>query len=136
MTIVVKSRNSNGGCDMNILYKNIRDRRKDLNMSQDSLAKLVGYTSRSTIARIENGEIDLPQSKIVEFAQALRVTPAYLMGWVYDSEEGITPTTLFESLEPIEQQIMERVQFLSTGNQVAVLSIINQLVDAQKEEKK
>lgn len=121
---------------MNILYKNIRDRRKDLNMSQDSLAKLVGYTSRSTIARIENGEIDLPQSKIVEFAQALRVTPAYLMGWVYDSEEGITPTTLFESLEPIEQQIMERVQFLSTGNQVAVLSIINQLVDAQKEEKK
>ena len=62
------------------LYQNIRNRRKELGMSQDELAKKVGYTSRSTIARIENGEIDLPQSKIRVFAKALKTTPSDLMG--------------------------------------------------------
>jgi transcriptional regulator with XRE-family HTH domain len=35
------------------LYKNIKMRREELGMSQEQLAKKVGYTSRSTIARIE-----------------------------------------------------------------------------------
>lgn len=68
------------------LYQNIKKRREELGMSQEQLAKLVGYTNRSTIARIERGDIDLPQSMIVKFAEALRVTPAYLMGWI--DEEG------------------------------------------------
>ena len=120
---------------MKELYENIRERRIYLGISQDKLAKMVGYTSRSTIARIEKGEIDLPQSKIVAFAQALKCTPAFLMGWIEDNEVGdaFMPTTIFDDLQPVEMQIMERVQFLSTGNQVAVLSIINQLIDAQKE---
>lgn len=62
------------------LYQNIRNRRKELRMSQEELAKKVGYTSRSTIARIENGEIDIPQSKIMAFADALKTTPSDLMG--------------------------------------------------------
>ena len=70
------------------LYINIRKRRAELGMSQGELAKLVGYTSKSTIARIEHGEIDLPQSKIVEFARALKTTPAELMGWTDDDSYG------------------------------------------------
>lgn len=62
------------------LYINIRNRRKELGMSQDELARRVGYTSRSTIARIENGEIDISRSKIVAFANALKITPGELMG--------------------------------------------------------
>lgn len=62
------------------LYQNIRNRRKELGMSQEELAKKVGYTSRSTIARIENGEIDIPQSKIKAFADALKTSPSDLMG--------------------------------------------------------
>lgn len=73
------------------LYKNIRERRKELNMSQDELARKVGYTSRSTIARIENGEIDISRSKILAFADALRTTPAELMGW--SDEEGFFDET-------------------------------------------
>lgn len=63
------------------LYQNIRSRRKELGMSQDELAKKVGYTSRSTIARIENGEIDISRSKIIAIAKALKTTPSDLMGW-------------------------------------------------------
>lgn len=63
------------------LYINIRKRREELGMSQDVLASLTGYTSRSSIAKIESGVVDLPQTKIVLFAEALKTTPSYLMGW-------------------------------------------------------
>lgn len=68
------------------LYQNIRNRRKELGMSQDELAKKVGYTSRSTIARIENGEIDISRSKIIAFAEALKTTPMDLLGWSDDGD--------------------------------------------------
>ena len=41
------------------LYKNIRERRIELKMSQDTLAELTGYRDRSSIAKIEKGEVDL-----------------------------------------------------------------------------
>lgn len=63
------------------LYKRIRDRREELHMSQDELAKKVGYKSRTSIHKIETGKTDLPQSKVMEIAEALSTTPEYLMGW-------------------------------------------------------
>ena len=85
------------------LYRNIRRRREDLGMSQDSLARKVGYTSRSTIARIENGEIDIPQSKVLAFAKALHTTPAELMGWTEEAEEYVLSAEHFyDSLQPCE----------------------------------
>ena len=63
------------------LYKRIRLKREELNLSQDELARKLGYKSRSSINKIEKGENDIPQSKIVAFAEALKTTPEYLMGW-------------------------------------------------------
>lgn len=68
------------GAKMLELYKNIRQKRLELNMSQEELAKRVGYTSRSTIARIEKGEIDISRDKIFAFAKALKTAPSELMG--------------------------------------------------------
>ncbi len=61
----------------------IRARREELNLSQDELAKRMGYKSRSTINKIELGINDVSQSKIIAFAEALNTTVGYLMG---DSE--------------------------------------------------
>lgn len=61
--------------------KRIRDRRTALDMTQEELAKRAGYTSRSSINKIELGLVDLPQSKILAIANALGVTPAWLLGW-------------------------------------------------------
>ena len=63
------------------LYENIRICRLKLKLSQEELAKKLGYKSTSTIAKIEAGKIDLPQSKIKAFALALNTTPGALMGW-------------------------------------------------------
>ena len=69
---------------MNILYKNIKALRKQHNLSQEELAQRTGYTDRSSIAKIEAGEVDLPQSKIQLFADVFHVTPQYLMGYTDD----------------------------------------------------
>ena len=70
-----------GGVYMLEIYKRIRARREELGISQEELAKRMGHKSRSSINKIEKGENDIPQSKIVAFAQALRTTPEALMGW-------------------------------------------------------
>lgn len=62
----------------------IRIKREELGITQDELAQLTGYKSRSSINKIEKGGNDLPQSKIVAFAKALKTTPSYLMGWEDD----------------------------------------------------
>ncbi len=66
------------------LYKNIRKTREKLGYTQQELAEKTGYTDRTSIAKIESGKIDLPQSKILIFADALKTTPSELMGWEND----------------------------------------------------
>lgn len=73
---------------MNKLYENIRERRKALGMTQQELAEKIGYMDRSMVAKIENGTVDISQSKIVQIAKALETTPSDLMGEVewYDDK--------------------------------------------------
>lgn len=67
--------------DINVLYQNIKKRRKELNMSQQELGELVGYSGKSMISQVEKGMIDLPTTMIEKFADALYTTPASLMGF-------------------------------------------------------
>lgn len=70
------------------MYDRIRNRRKELGMTQDELAKLTGYNDRSSIAKIEAKKADLSQSKIIAFAEALKVSTSYLMdGEIKEIEE-------------------------------------------------
>lgn len=59
----------------------IRQRRNELNWSQRDLASKMGYNNNSTITRIESGKVDIPQSRIEQFAKVLGVSVPYLMGW-------------------------------------------------------
>ena len=63
------------------LYQNIKKLREEKGLSQDALAKLTGYTDRSSITKIEKGLVDLQQSKIELFANALGTTSRELVGW-------------------------------------------------------
>ena len=79
-----------GRCLTMDIGKRIRQRREILGLSQDELAKRVGYKSRSSINKIEIDGRGLPQSKIVQLANALDTTPAYLMGWEDTAESVIS----------------------------------------------
>lgn len=66
----------------------IRERRKQLGMTQEELASKMGFKTKGSISKIEAGERNLPISKIKLFAEILDTSPAYLMGW-----EDMTQTT-------------------------------------------
>lgn len=80
------------------LYKNIKSRRIELDMTQSELAKRLGYADKSMIAKIEKGNVDLPQSKIIAFAKELQLTPSELMGWEMDDGD-IGNAFSYDSLE-------------------------------------
>ena len=71
------------------LYRNIKRRREELGITQGQLAELIGYADKTMVSKIENGAVDLAQSKIVSIAKALKTTPAALMGW---ENQPIVPT--------------------------------------------
>lgn len=58
----------------------IKRRRTELKMSVDALARLIGK-DRSTVYRYESGGIDKISAEMLEpLAEALKTTPAYLIG--------------------------------------------------------
>lgn len=70
----------------------IRNRRKELGLTQDELAKKCGYSSKSTIAKIEKGVNELNQSKIINIAKALDMDPSELFGYEPPKEKKATPS--------------------------------------------
>lgn len=58
----------------------VRERRKQIGISQDELGRRIGYKSRSSINKIELGERDISQTKAVQIAKALDTSVDYLLG--------------------------------------------------------
>lgn len=83
------------------LGNRIRILRLKNRFTQDELAQKVGYTSRSSINKIEKGLVDIPQSKIAELAEALGVTPTYILFGDEEINEN-----------PPEQQILPEGELL------------------------
>lgn len=76
-----------GGDNMNV-GERIRIRRKELKMSVDKLAELIGK-NRATVYRYENNDIEnMPYDIIEPIAKALKVRPSYLMGWEESDESS------------------------------------------------
>lgn len=65
----------------------IRQRRIELQMSQDELARRVGYKSRTSVNKIELNLQGLTLSKVRAFAVALNTTAEYLLGYETDKEK-------------------------------------------------
>lgn len=103
------------------LYKNIKMRRLELGLTQTDLARALGYADKSMIAKVEKGLVDLTQSKILAFAEALRTTPGELMGWD-DHTERKNPEPTYEDVELLiarngkkmsKEQKLKLIQMLS-----------------------
>ena len=116
------------------LHENIRARRIALNMTQQELAKKLGYKSTSTIAKIESGENDIPQAKIAAFASALDTTPAELMGLkiitIGPDEPVDTVNVAIAKGKPELEEAIKRLDGLSKKRLQSVLDTINSLIDS------
>lgn len=103
----------------------IKARREELGMTQDELARAVGYKWRSSINKIELNAQRLPQRKIEDIARALKTTPSYIMGW--EDEEVATLTAM-------QEETMQKFLMLSYEHQLVVRSIIDTLTEQEKGE--
>lgn len=86
------------------IYKNIKQKRYEMGWTQSDLAKKIGYSNKSMIARIEAGDVDLTQSKILKFAEVFGCTPSELMG----SGENLSQK-LNEFIDKLNEAGMEKL---------------------------
>ena len=121
--------------------KRIRSRREQLGMTQEDLASRLGYKSKTTIAKIENGTNDIVQSKVTEFAKVLDTTPAYLMGWtqmdgnaVNEKEPELTARDerdIAKILEQTKEQLLSQEGLMFDGDPASP-EAINSILDAMQ----
>lgn len=89
----------------------IKERRKELNLSVDEVAKRLGK-NRATIYRYESDEIEnLPITVLEPLAKILQVHPSYLMGWE-DSLNNIPLDLLhhYQELGMSEEEMVEEYE--------------------------
>ena len=119
----------------------IKARRNELKLSQRDLCEKMGYSNHSTIGKIEAGKVDIPQSRIVQFAEVLGVSVAYLMGWdkqiqIEIKEEPVNMADLhFEMIADKDlTEIYEDLKFLDARERKIVKDLAHSLAETKKAE--
>lgn len=118
--------------NMAAIGQRIKQRRIELGMTQEELAHKMGYASKTTINKIENGINDVTQSKIIAFSKALETSVAYLMGW----DDNLNKDTAILTVDLLSDQdamnAMKKILELSKEDKKTIYDMINFLY--QKEE--
>ena len=89
---------------MSNIGERIKKRRKELGMTQEDLSNKLGYRSKTTIAKIENGTNDIMQNRVMDFAKALQTTPAYLMGYAFSDVQNDISDKLQELIDQLQDE--------------------------------
>ena len=110
----------------------IRIRREALGLSQLELAHRLGYGSKSTVCKVENGVHDLTQTNVVKYAKALDTTPAYLMGWETDVvvgniNEDLGKLVVMMRHEPNLRELVEQFSRLNRYQQENLLRFVRSM---------
>jgi transcriptional regulator with XRE-family HTH domain len=93
------------------IYERIKYLRENLNMSQQELAAKVGYKDKSAISKVERGDRDINQTMIKKYANALGVTPTYILF----GDEPINEETPTPELTEGERAWLELYRKLTPG---------------------
>lgn len=116
--------------------QNLRRLREARGMSQEELAKALGYTNRSSINKIEIGRSSIPTEKIQLTAQILGVSPLEL----FEGEEDVNtlPDGSFHGgvdTDKIRTAIFNGdIRKLNEPNQARLMSYYQALLDTQENE--
>lgn len=103
----------------------IRLRRKELGLTADDLGGLLGK-NRATIYRYESNDIEnMPITIIAPLAQALKCSPAYLMGW--EEKKNALP----DDDSALNAMILERFSQLTPENRLEILEFLERKLRGQ-----
>jgi transcriptional regulator with XRE-family HTH domain len=84
--------------------KRIRQRRRELNLTQEQLGEMTGYTMNS-ISLIEMGKREVPLKRMSSFAEALNCSVNYIMCGYDNYELGEKLLTEFANAGIVAEEI-------------------------------
>lgn len=104
----------------------IRSQREKLGLTQEELAKKLGYKSRSSVNKVETSR-ELSNKKVLQYAEALDCSPAYLMGW----EEIDSHFSGREASDEVYRKFTQNIE-KHHGEEKELIDIYRQLSDENK----
>jgi transcriptional regulator with XRE-family HTH domain len=104
-----------------LLGDNIKYYRKQRNIQQSELAKIIGI-DQANLSKIENGKTDLVLSSIKKIADGLNISSSQLLA---NREDG--QTTIFEKLLQLES--------INKSDQKIIINVINVFLEKNRLEK-
>lgn len=119
---------------MNTIGKRIRDERERQGLTQEELARKMGYKNRSVVSTMESAS-ELSLKKVKKVATALHVDPGYLMG--YPSKGKSTDTEFVFNADfqkAFEKLIADSyVKQIFSDVEIEIIRKYRQLNDDQKQ---
>lgn len=102
----------------------IKERREALNLTQEELAKRMGYKGKSSVCKIENAGDNISLKTIKKVASALGTTHHYLMGW---EETSFTPDYIVQFKTEGSDELLEAFVELNRDGQKEAVKRIREL---------
>lgn len=104
----------------------IKQKRIEKGWSQRDLAAKMNYSNHSTVGKIETGKVDIPQSRIVQFAEVLGVSVAYLMGW--EDEQKKNPVA-YNEVSDKRQALIDFAMSVPEDKAEMILRVMKTIVE-------
>lgn len=112
------------------VHEIIKERRESLGYSLNELAEKIGV-NRSTVMRWENGDIEnMKRDKIVSLSEALKISPAVIMGW--EDIEELKVAKVSDTVKDINTLASQ----LDQSSQERLLAYAQGMYDIQNQDKK
>lgn len=112
------------------VHEIIKERRESLGYSLNELAEKIGV-NRSTVMRWENGDIEnMKRDKIVSLSEALKISPAVIMGWEDIGEPQVAKVS--DTVKDINTLASQ----LDQSSQERLLAYAQGMYDIQNQDKK
>ena len=105
----------------------VRAARVAAGLTQFELARPMGYSTRSTISRIESGDNQVPMDRLDALAAALRTTPAYLLGQDGAAAEPAAPQAAAPEDDPFLQEFWRCAMSLRRDQQEMLLRLMREM---------
>lgn len=105
----------------------VRAARVAAGLTQLELARAMGYSTRSTISRIESGDNQVPMDRLDTLAAALRTTPAYLLGQDGAAAEPAAPQAAAPEDDPFLQEFWRCAMSLRRDQQEMLLRLMREM---------
>lgn len=114
--------------ELNELINRIKLRRQELDMSYQDLSDLTGI-SKSTLQRYETGFIKkVPITQIEIIAKALRIDPAYLMGW---NNTSPAPRLPYPQLTPAKYKKFKVLGNIACGKPIEAVTEHGEYIETE-----